>query len=131
MMVFRFDVNGSLYSVIINLYEACFEINRWHDGDVFEGEGVIDPLNFTEYDGDSPFDWDDGECEYHHRRAVALSEDILRDFLHESMTIDDERLTIEYLPDFDCHYDQNAGYFVDEYDIVDAPYCYDDDVNYW
>lgn len=129
LMEFRFDVDGALWNVIVNLYEGIYEVNRWHDGDVLESEGFIDPLTFTEYDDNDGLWWDDGECEYHHRRAVGLTADILRDFLHQSMTIDDEPLTIEYIPDFDCHYDQQE--FSDENDIVDAPYCYDDDTNYW
>jgi len=123
----KFDLNGTLFMVYLYPLKGTFEVAQWNDGEEQVIDGFFDPLDITDYD------------EYYGERQTICFDETLaieKAFVAlESALVEIGRYGEHpYIEshEFDIY---GNGYEPPESndcnDIIDAPYCYNDDTNYW
>ena len=104
-----------------------FEVAQWNDGEEFVIDGFFDPIDVTDYE---EYYGPNQLIHFCNNKAGDKAYDALETALIETgvnygvRSIEVESVNIyggDYEPPDDC----------DDNDIVDAPYSYDDDTNYW
>ena len=134
----EFDVVGTLYKAYLFPETGTFEVACWNDGDESVYDGFFDPLQITDYDeyyGDNQI-----VC-FDYQKAMDFVRNTLESALieagenYEYHDIEVHRIEVyggDYEPPDDSEFDEVSEEYDDSgYDADDAPYCYDDDVNYW
>lgn len=120
----EFDVDGTLFMVYLYPLTGNFEVAQWNDGEEHVIDGFFDPLDLTDYEeyyGDKQLIY------FCHNRASQMSYNALESALIETgVNYGCRSIEVETVRIYGHHYEEP-----DDDDIVDAPYSYDDDTNYW
>ena len=123
----KYDVDGTLFMVYLYPLKGTFEVAQWNDGEEHVIDGFFDPLDVTDYD------------EYYgEQQIITFCPDKAEDKSYDAL----ESALIELGVDYEYRDIEREGLHIyghdyeepdnsDHNDIVDAPYCYDDDTNYW